>query len=567
MKDLRHAYDVAEVQDPFQPGSAPQKGNKRYLGMISSCEEALIARAAFNMTGIIYSTEISSPDPTSFRTTTLAVEFHDRSQRPIHFSDRLDYTVACLGEAGALFATEGSGSATSRIAYRPFDGWGGKAEWSLEMGVGENVKVVAITSKGPVAATDARYLRFFTYSGIQTAVVSLPGPVVTLAARGRWLLVVYHVAGVYHGDQSMAYILYDAEEQRTVHRDALPLSPGATLDWAGVSENGLPATYDSSGVLRLLFPHSDFAWVPVFDGRNVTDRKKERHWAVDVMDTAFMAVLCKVRWGVYRRGGACLADVDSDIKCCGARDGESKSALTTSAAAFQGSDKHPNHPRPIISEVPFQVPLLELTAGSVPQEESLVRSVLFTMHLRAESDLRRITTSDAEIHRKEIDMDKVLLQMILAACKAERVQRALDLCVCLHLVKSIDGAMKIAVVHRLPALAERMNIIKEAHLAKQFKQEQSRFDSHTSRWASPGRPTAPPPVIDMAFDRPPSALRRTAVEKLKERKRKGKGRVRERPDAMDFEGEDNSALDVTEEAREGDEEGGVGDVDGDGDGY
>jgi len=41
------------------------------------------------------------------------------------------------------------------------------------------------------------------------------------------------------------------------------------------------------------------------------------------------------------------------------------------------------------------------------------------------------------------------------------MQRALDLCHGLVLPKSIDGAIKIAIHFRFPALAEKMNIIKE----------------------------------------------------------------------------------------------------------
>ena len=41
------------------------------------------------------------------------------------------------------------------------------------------------------------------------------------------------------------------------------------------------------------------------------------------------------------------------------------------------------------------------------------------------------------------------------------MRRAQELCVRLHAVKSLDGAIKLAVHHRLPALAEKMNQIKE----------------------------------------------------------------------------------------------------------
>jgi hypothetical protein len=53
----------------------------------------------------------------------------------------------------------------------------------------------------------------------------------------------------------------------------------------------------------------------------------------------------------------------------------------------------------------------------------------------------------------------------------ERMQRAQDLCMQLRIVKSIDGAIKIAVHHHMPALAERMNQIKERKLRQADEEE------------------------------------------------------------------------------------------------
>ena len=51
------------------------------------------------------------------------------------------------------------------------------------------------------------------------------------------------------------------------------------------------------------------------------------------------------------------------------------------------------------------------------------------------------------------------------------MQRAQDLCLQLRIVKSIDGAIKIAVHHHMPALAERMNQIKERKLRQAEEEE------------------------------------------------------------------------------------------------
>lgn len=101
-------------------------------------------------------------------------------------------------------------------------------------------------------------------------------------------------------------------------------------------------------------------------------------------------------------------------------------------------------------------------------------------------------------------MDKLLLKLILAAVKAEKLQRALDLTMLLNLPRSIDGAVKIAINDHFPGLAERMNLIKEAKLIKnETDEERNRYSRGDDIWAcgghgstyrerarSPGRPTS-----------------------------------------------------------------------------
>jgi chromosome transmission fidelity protein 4 len=47
------------------------------------------------------------------------------------------------------------------------------------------------------------------------------------------------------------------------------------------------------------------------------------------------------------------------------------------------------------------------------------------------------------------------------ACKADKAQRALELASTLKSVRSIDGAIKIAVNQRMSTLAEKINGVKE----------------------------------------------------------------------------------------------------------
>ncbi|TPX55810.1 hypothetical protein PhCBS80983_g05011 [Powellomyces hirtus] len=425
-----------DAQEAFQPGATPMRKSRRYL--------------AFNMVGVIYTVDASTHNNVN-------VEFHDRSIRPFHFTDYHNYSIAALSSSGACFASEETVTDRSRIYFRALDTWATNADWTIVLDKTESVKCLAITSRGPVAATDSRFLRFFSYSGLQTFILSMPGPVVTMAASGDWLIVIYHAGGVYHGDQNLAYMLYNTATKTTIRKDGVPLSPGSTLIWAGISELGIPATYDSTGVLRSLLPHSDFAWIPVLDSRAVRGTKQEWYWPVEVLEDKLMCVTCKA------------------------------------------GDKIPGHPRPLLSDIPLQAPFLELrssttseessaapagesstaqpgapsttppttSSAALPaaQEERLFRAGLLAAHYRAQAIAAgKFAEKEKEMLKRDVEIDKIVVQLILVACRAEKVQRALDLCNTLQTLRAIDGAIKIAVMNHLPALAERMSLVKEERM-------------------------------------------------------------------------------------------------------
>ncbi|KAJ3291183.1 hypothetical protein HK104_006291 [Borealophlyctis nickersoniae] len=391
-------YD-ADIQDPFQPGATPMKNNRRYLDRV----------LAFNMTGVIYTIDAHTHSNVN-------VEFHDRTQRPIRFTDHYNYSMASLGQSGAAFACESSGGNPSAVFYRPFDNWATKADWTLRLNMGENVKALALSSSRLVAATDQRYLRYFSLSGIQLSIERLPGPIVTMAAQGDLLMIVYHAGGVYHGDQRLEYLLQNAETQETIREHKVPLSPGSTLQWVGISESGIPSILDSAGVLQLLLPHSKFKWVTVLDTKVARGQKQESYWPVELTDKQLMCVTCK------------------------------------------GTEKYPGFPTPIINEVAFQVPFVQLDTPNGGQEEKLFRTSILSVHMRGEAEAQGTLEEKAkQLLMQDIEMDKMILHLI----QGERSQRALDLCAMLHTIRSIDGAIKLAVHHHMPGLAERMTLIKE----------------------------------------------------------------------------------------------------------
>jgi len=70
--------------------------------------------------------------------------------------------------------------------------------------------------------------------------------------------------------------------------------------------------------------------------------------------------------------------------------------------------------------------------------------------------LRDTQADEHTIKQREISLDKELLQLVQGACKADNLQRALDLTRLMHNPGSVDAAAKIAGFYHLPGLQERM---------------------------------------------------------------------------------------------------------------
>jgi chromosome transmission fidelity protein 4 len=83
------------------------------------------------------------------------------------------------------------------------------------------------------------------------------------------------------------------------------------------------------------------------------------------------------------------------------------------------------------------------------------------------SQLRDSQADEHTIKQREISLDKELLQLVQGACKADNLQRALDLTRLMHNPGSVDAAAKIAGFYHLPGLQERMGgvVVKKRKVA------------------------------------------------------------------------------------------------------
>ncbi|EIW62718.1 uncharacterized protein TRAVEDRAFT_112621 [Trametes versicolor FP-101664 SS1] len=471
---------VTKAQPAFQPGSTPMENKKRYL--------------AYNMVGVI---EVTDQDTHHI----VNVEFHDRSLRKsYHFTDHFRYDIASLGERGALYACQPEAEHAAHVIYKPYGTWASQSEWTYELPTG--TRVLGIAAGGPppskslrdksdvdgggqgnvVLATSDGELVFLTGSGIERACLSMPGDFVTMVAGSEWVFIVSRDGSTtMDGSQNLTGRLIKFDDFCVLQKDALPIPKRHTLKWVGITEEGAPAMYDSSGVLHLMprfrIPLSA-TWMRVLDTNKLERRegKHESYWPVGLAGEAFMCLILK------------------------------------------GRQAHPGFPRPLIQELAIRLPFKRTDPKEAPLEEHFARETMLLDILRDGLGEDELTT-DA-LAARELALDKELIQLIQHACKTDRLARALDLARLLHLTPSFDMAIKVAGFYHLLGLQEKLEALKADRAAD------DRLEGLRDRRRGIADDFAPVPAMRLpgvggegarpkAFQdfRPPPALHRPGLER------------------------------------------------------
>lgn len=128
---------------------------------------------------------------------------------------------------------------------------------------------------------------------------------------------------------------------------------------------------------------------------------------------------------------------------------------------LKGGDQYPYFPRPLLSEFDFRIPISD-TPGKDPSEEedegaatrnegarfeeSFVRgNILLSLFQDLLASTNATASQRAELARKEVELDKVLLQMLAVECREgeDRGMKALEL---VHMMKDRNGKMVEAAV-------------------------------------------------------------------------------------------------------------------------
>ncbi|PYH42603.1 chromosome segregation protein [Aspergillus saccharolyticus JOP 1030-1] len=406
-KRVLTAFAKPKIHPSLQSGSTPWRGNRRYL--------------CLNLTGCVWTVDQETHN-------TITVEFYDRElHRDFHFTDPYLYDRACLNDNGTLFSNNPTDGSPATIFYRPHETWTTRADWRTQLPRGEFIRALALSESYIVAVTTKDYVRVYTLFGTPFKVYRQKSPAVTCAAWRDYIMTVGN--GPLGSDGRTATLRYSVEnvkrDEICQNEDVVALPEGAELRSVFFSDNGDPCIYDSEGVLLVLQHwrnNGQARWVPLLDTKQLerlaSGRKEETYWPVAVAQDKFHCIILK------------------------------------------GGDKYPYFPRPLLSEFDFRIPISDSPGKGAEDdedgssirhdgarfEEAFVRgNILLSLFEDLVFTTNATASQRAELARKEVEVDKILLQLLAVECREgeERGMKALEL---VQMMRDRNGKMVEAAV-------------------------------------------------------------------------------------------------------------------------
>lgn len=390
-----HAWQP-EIHPSFQPNSTPWRGNRKYL--------------CLNLIGFVWTVNQSTHN-------TVTVEFYDReAHRDFHFTDPFQYDKACLNDHGALFSAPPNPSQNQPavLFYRPHETWTNRADFRIELPDGEDIACIALSRRHIIAYTTKNYIRTYTLFGTPVRINRLKSsPAVTCAAHESHLITLSNGAVQSDGTTQLLYTIENLSTSEVYQSSDLVAlgtadsNPDAdddpiTLKTVFWTDTGDPAIYDSLGTLLILTSWripGQAKWTPILDTRLLdrlrSGKKEETYWPVAVADEKFHCIILK------------------------------------------GGEQYPYFPRPLLSEFDLEIPIGrrpkepaadeetmnddESTAlKNYKLEEAYIRSTILTsLHEDVvASQGEHVSHADRmELGRREVEINKLLLQLLAAECR------------------------------------------------------------------------------------------------------------------------------------------------------
>jgi chromosome transmission fidelity protein 4 len=401
---------IPEAQSSFVPSSTKAIPGNR-------CKKHFLF---WNLTAAVLSHDENSHN-------VVEVEFADKTRRTIGIKDHFGFSLGCVSETGVLLACPKSKEHSSILSFRPFASWSSNSDWIQSLAPGESALTIALGARFAAVASDQNVLRLFSLSGLQTDVFGAPGRVVTIAAAGNKLVVVY-AASTYN--PALRFLLYEisptGDAVGEIANGDIVLSPNASLEWLGfTSDSSELVAYDSCGCVWL---YHRSVWLPI-------------------LQNAAKSADCDWLW---------IAAASSDA--------------VVGAQCF-GKEKYPAAtPRPALRKVAMLAPVVEqLTkTGQSTIEERLFRARLRLSRAQEAKAFaeERYDNDDDEyedaVEAKNMaarELDKCLLALMEVACRKEHNLRAFDIATRLSSCISLKFAVNLANHYKRASLAGRIEEI------------------------------------------------------------------------------------------------------------
>nr|CAI5818265.1 unnamed protein product [Callosobruchus analis] len=270
-KSPRPRTPETPLQSPFMPSSTPDHLDARYM--------------CWNDIGIIrcYGNNAYEGD-----TKSIEVEFIDSTfHSSMMIRNYVDYTMGSISK-GALAVANSSQLYVIPLASAT-------KEWILKVEEPEEIILVASSENLVCFAMNNYMVRVCSIYGTQRAVVSVPGPPITMTAARNYLLVAYHAAPPRNGDQCINVRLFRFQGMSIDSKDiSSALGPESTLSWLGFSDVGTPAILDSSGMLYM-YPLVANTWIPFCDTSKHMKSPSDKFFVTTVFETyqAVGGIKCK----------------------------------------------------------------------------------------------------------------------------------------------------------------------------------------------------------------------------------------------------------------------------------
>jgi len=470
MNEMDYAPPAA-IHDPFVNGSTEYDDEgQRYLMFNEIC-------------GVTVRRQDASTNPMEMnnimnslnnRKYAYELEFFDKSRysRAVHLKSDHHFVCCDVNEFGVLLGSEPSmelqedaEGKESIVRYKPISRNGEyrafasekDCEWTTRLPLGEHCVAVGLSPKFALIATNRRYLRILSVGGLQTnTVIRVPLNVIHIA--GTTQDTGSNIVAITFEDLSL-WIL-DLDTNQRLHEGKVAISAESRLTrifMMGTAADYKVVTVDSEGIVSLL-SNTTFgcSWVVILD----IDDYLSRTYPAGSETTVAAEMRPKGVWPIY---------FDRD-----------EHKLMTLELKFL------EHPVPsqadgyVLMDYPLSVPLLNMG----PDEVDVNTGDTIVMFGNREEEMMTNAvchqfngskTPSAAIKQQRKQLLKDYLMLFGHSCKSGKTVVAYD--IALHFLdseKALSSAIKVAMHHSLPLLAEQLSNLAKKRLdrAQSIKQQQ-----------------------------------------------------------------------------------------------